>query len=65
MNRTTTLKQGQTTSRARKQPYLYVHSSGPVGQTSGNSSAPSSKTMVKRSTNSAESMPSHWRKAVA
>ena len=65
MNRTTTLKQGRTNSRVSKQPYLYAHGTSPLGESTGNSSAPSSKTMVKRSSTSAESMPSHWGKAVA
>ncbi len=63
MKRTTTVRQSRTTNRTGKEPYLYAFASGPV--TGSTSSAPSVKTLVKRSSDRTESMPSHWRRAVA
>lgn len=65
MKRTTSLNQGRTTSRTGKKPYLYAFPSTPVAGTTGNSSPPSSMTVVKRSSNRTDSMPAHWRQAIA
>ena len=65
MNRTTTIKQSRTITRTGKKPYVYAFASGAVTGATGTSSAPSIKTLVKRSSDRTGSMPSHWRQAVA
>jgi hypothetical protein len=64
MKRTTTLKQGRTNTRPGKEPYIYAFPSTPVSGTTGNSSPPSTMTVVKRSSNRTEAMPAHWRQAI-
>lgn len=65
MKRTTTLKQSRTTTRTGKKPYVYAFASGPVVGSTGNSSPPTVKTLFKQSSDRTESMPAHWRQAVA
>jgi len=65
MKHTTTVRQSRTTTRTGKKPYLYAFARGPVMGSTGTSSAPSVKTMAKRSSDRTEAMPSHWRRAVA
>ena len=64
MKRNTTVNQSRTTTRTGKKPYVYAFASGTVAETTGTSSPPSTKTLVKRGSNPADSMPSHWRQAV-
>ena len=65
MKNTSTLKQSKTTTGTGKKPYVYAFASGTVTGSTGTSSAPSVKTLVKRSSDRTESMPIHWRQAVA
>ena len=65
MKRNTTVNQSRTSTGTGKKPYVYAFASGTVAGTTGTSSAPSIKTLVKRSSDRTESMPAHWRQAVA